>query len=338
MSKPSLHTISHKEIKEYQEFLVFKVIKAAHDTANNSKIVVSSGSGDRHQNPTIGCTSESDSPNQALRGSSTHSTVPASSRKDYKTAVEFHRDNSTSCSCRRRNCRMNTPLSARKGVLKLPTSTPPALSKQDDTTLTLKNDSPTSPLSSTPPCHKKVIDWPSLRAHPVCQRQPTPMRPHYLRQQRGRGQQARAKDKQITQEEDRRDVADLQSAKTRPSAPNRDGGNNAIQTFTTNIKDGARQYTAAKSPKPTSKSTPGKRGKISHASSNLKRKAEEEPEYEEDEFPVQKKLACSKMHLAPGPKPETLQESIIDISSSASSQAEANISQTSSSDAAKPNK
>ncbi|QRV80054.1 hypothetical protein RhiJN_08069 [Ceratobasidium sp. AG-Ba] len=83
-------------------------------------------------------------------------------------------------------------------------------------------------------------------------------------------------------------------------------------------------------------STPGKRGKISHASPNLKRKAEEEPEYEENEFPVQKKRARPNMRPAPEPEPKTPLQSVIDISSGAPSRAEADIAQTSSSDAAEP--
>ncbi|QRV80053.1 hypothetical protein RhiJN_08068 [Ceratobasidium sp. AG-Ba] len=284
MSKPSLHTTSYKERKEYQDFLKFKVMKAARDTVTESETVLSSGSGSHHQNPTIGRTSKPDSPNQALRGRSTHSTIPASSGKDNQTADErlvyfrYHDG---------RNYRVDRPLSAREGVSKLLTSTPPALSEQDDTTLTLDNDSPTSPLSSTPPCHTKVIDWPSSIAHPV--------------------HDSEGKDKKLgpslssthdlspapaaRPEEARREAASSRSAKSRPSAPNPAEGkrraeppeptavyNNendkdneemsrthqrlltnisiwfqAIQTFKTNVKARARQYTAAKSSEPTAR-------------------------------------------------------------------------------------
>ncbi|QRV74307.1 transcriptional repressor rco-1 [Ceratobasidium sp. AG-Ba] len=218
----------------------------------------------------------------------------------------------------------------------------------------------------------------------------------------------RKANKQVVQEEARCKVADSRSNKSRPSASDCAKGKqraeplkpapvhnesdeddeDAVRTFTTKVKVGARQHAAAKSPEPTkepSTSTSGKKGRAATAPANAANKAptkpsakaptnakplktslaqpsepsskiqterptstkrkltkykdengEEEDKDKGDEHPVQKKRARPKIRLAPEPEPETPLDSVIDISSSTPSQAQIDVAQTSSSDAAKP--
>ncbi|QRV73328.1 hypothetical protein RhiJN_01342 [Ceratobasidium sp. AG-Ba] len=112
--------------------------------------------------------------------------------------------------------------------------------------------------------------------------------------------QVRKADKQVAQEEARREVADSRSNKSRPSASDRAKGKQraepleptqvhnesdeddkeAIRTFTTKVKVGARQHAAAKLPEPTrepSTSTSGKKSRPATAPANVANKAPNKP-------------------------------------------------------------
>ncbi|QRW03827.1 hypothetical protein RhiLY_02826 [Ceratobasidium sp. AG-Ba] len=260
MIKPKSHTISDSEYEEYQEFLAFKAMKAACGEFGYFTLEI-----DR-----LSVCPSFYMPLPLQK----YLYAPALSGRDYQTVDGLRHDDLTSSACRR----VNLLSSAQNGALNLPKLTPPASSEQDDMALALENESPTSPLPSSPPCHKKVVEWPSLIVHPFHDSKdednepgPSPPSPYDL-PPAPTTRQIRMDGKQVAREEARCKVADSRPATSQPSAPNCAKGkqrasppeltpvyNNesdedeeeAIRMFMTKVKAGARQHAVAKSPEPT---------------------------------------------------------------------------------------